>query len=48
MRNRLAHLRWWAMKIGKPGIVRKDNASYGIGQPGDEAQVTGRRATCRR
>ena len=31
MRNRLAHLRWWAMKIGKPGIVRKDNASYGIG-----------------
>ena len=31
MRNRLADLRWWAMKIGKPGIVRKDNASYGIG-----------------
>ena len=30
MRNRLAHLRWWAMKVGKPGIVRKDNASYGI------------------
>ena len=31
MRNRLAHLHWWAMKIGKPGIVRKDNVSYGIG-----------------
>ena len=30
MRNRLAHLRWGTMKIGKPGIVRKDNASYGI------------------
>ena len=31
MRNRMAHLRWLANKIGKPGIVRKDNASYGIG-----------------
>ena len=25
--NRMAHLRWLARKIGKPGIVRKDNAS---------------------
>ena len=24
MRNRMAHLRWLARKIGKPGIVRKD------------------------
>ncbi len=31
MKNRLAHLRWLAKEIGKPGIVRKDNASYGIG-----------------
>ena len=31
MRNRMAHLRWWARKVGKAGIVRKDNASYGIG-----------------
>ncbi len=31
MRNRMAHLRWWAHKVGKAGIVRKDNASYGIG-----------------
>ncbi len=30
VKNRLAHLRWLARKIGKPGIVRKDNASYGI------------------
>ncbi len=34
MRNRLAHLRWWAMKVGKPGIVRKGNAGYGIGTDG--------------
>ena len=33
MKNRLAHLRWLAKKIGKPGIVRKDNASYGIEPP---------------
>ena len=32
MKNRMAHLRWLAQKIGKPGIVRKDNASYGIGR----------------
>ena len=31
MRNRMAHLRWWANKVGKAGVVRKDNASYGIG-----------------
>ena len=36
MRNRMAHLRWLAKKIGKPGIVRKDNASYGIGPGADE------------
>ena len=31
MRNRMAHLRWWAGRVGKAGIVRRDNASYGIG-----------------
>ena len=31
MRNRMAHLRWWAERIGKAGIVRGNNASYGIG-----------------
>ena len=31
IRNRMAHLRWLARRIGKPGIVRRDNASYGIG-----------------
>ena len=32
-KNRMAHLRWLAKKIGKPGIVRRDNASYGVGAP---------------
>ena len=31
IKNRMARLRWVAKKIGKPGIVRKDNSSYGIG-----------------
>ena len=31
VKNRMAHLRWLAKKTGKPGIVRRDNASYGIG-----------------
>ena len=31
VKNRMAHLRWLARKIGKPGIVRRDNASYGVG-----------------
>ena len=31
VKNRLAHLRWLAKKIGRPGIVRRDNESYGIG-----------------
>ena len=29
--NPMAHLRWLAKKVGKPGIVRRDNASYGVG-----------------
>lgn len=31
MKNRMAELRWWAEKIGKPSIVAKDNEHYGIG-----------------
>ena len=30
MANYMAHLRWFAKAIGKPNIVRKSNASYGI------------------
>ncbi len=32
IKNRLAELRWWAEKIGKPSVVARDNAHYGIGQ----------------
>ena len=32
IRNRMSHLRWWAKRIGKPNVVRTDNASYGIGE----------------
>ena len=31
VKNRMSHLRWWASRIGKPNLVRADNASYGIG-----------------
>ncbi|ENF3345600.1 hypothetical protein ABQ674_000809 [Salmonella enterica] len=31
MKNRLAMLRWWAEKIGNPGVV-KTNEEYGISQ----------------
>ena len=37
MKNRMSHLRWWARRIGKPNVVRADNASYGIG---DRQRVT--------
>ncbi len=29
-KNRLATLRWWAEKIGKPNVVARDNDAYGI------------------
>lgn len=30
MKNRVAHLRWWAEKIGKSGVIPKTNAALGI------------------
>lgn len=30
IKNRMAHLRWWAEKISKPSILTKGNDSYGI------------------
>ena len=30
LKNRMAHLRWWANRVGKPNLIRPDNASYGI------------------
>ncbi|HCD6628663.1 phage integrase N-terminal domain-containing protein [Pseudomonas aeruginosa] len=30
LKNRMAHLRWWAEKVGKAGIIPADNARLGI------------------
>ena len=32
MANYMSHLRWFAKAIGKPNIVRRSNASYGISE----------------
>jgi hypothetical protein len=32
IKNRLAYLRWWAEKVGKPAVLAHDNAHYGIEQ----------------
>ncbi len=39
MANRMAHLRWWAQKVGKPGVVRPSNAAYGIVKDSPVARV---------
>jgi hypothetical protein len=30
IKNRLAHLRWWAEKIGKAGLISRDNAALSV------------------
>jgi site-specific recombinase XerC len=30
LKNRLAHLRWWAEKVGKAGVIPADNARLGV------------------
>ena len=30
IKNRLAHIRWWAGKIGKPAVVARDNDHYQV------------------
>lgn len=32
IKNRMSALRWWSQKIGKPNVVARDNAHYGIGK----------------
>src|SRR5690606_8053968 len=32
LKNRMAHLRWWAEKIGKAGVIPTDNAQLGISE----------------
>ena len=42
MMNRMAHVRWWAAKVGKPNVV-KSNADYGIGKRSHVSDGTRRR-----
>jgi hypothetical protein len=32
IRNRLGWLRWWAEKVGKPGLLPNDNAAFGLAE----------------
>jgi len=32
LKNRMAHLRWWTEKIGKPNLIPRTNAELGIGR----------------
>lgn len=32
IKNRMAALRWWAEKIGKPSVLARDNAGHGIAE----------------
>jgi site-specific recombinase XerC len=32
IKNRMSELRWWAEKIGKQGVISKDNDHYGIAE----------------
>ncbi|MFT3967868.1 MAG: integrase domain-containing protein [Sphingobium sp.] len=32
IKNRMSHLRWWAEKVGKAGVIPTDNAGLGIAQ----------------
>ncbi|MFC3076010.1 phage integrase N-terminal domain-containing protein [Shinella pollutisoli] len=32
IKNRMSHLRWWAEKVGKAGVIPADNAKLGITQ----------------
>ena len=34
IRNRLTWLRWWAYQVGKPGLLPKDNDTYGLAERG--------------
>lgn len=41
IKNRLAWMRWWAMKTAKPGLMPKDNTALGVA---DTAVFKGKRA----
>lgn len=41
IKNRLSHVRWWAGKVGKAGIIPADNARLGIPQRQHAGSVNG-------
>lgn len=41
IRNRLTWLRWWAYQVGKPGLLPKDNDTFGLAE---RARYSGNRA----
>lgn len=41
IRNRLGWLRWWGEKVGKPGLMPRDNEAYGLAE---RARFNGNRA----
>jgi site-specific recombinase XerD len=40
LKNRLAHVRWWAEKVGKSSVVPRDNSALGIADRAYTAQVS--------
>jgi len=38
IKNRMADLRWWAEKVGRPAVIARENAHYGIEQRGFVAE----------
>src|SRR5207237_1105772 len=40
VKNRLSVLRWWAAHIGKPGLLARSNAAYGVPQRETVAQAS--------
>ncbi|WP_446027548.1 phage integrase N-terminal domain-containing protein [Lelliottia amnigena] len=44
LKNRLAHLRWWAEKIGKAGVIPADNTQLGIAHRQPASNVNRARA----
>lgn len=41
IKNRMSHLRWWAEKVGKAGVIPADNARLGISQRQQLGSVSG-------
>lgn len=41
IKNRMSHLRWWADKVGKAGVIPADNARLGIPQRQASGSVNG-------